>query len=74
MIDPFACFIVCHSKNVASIVIPVCNSPGNSKLSYILTLKVPITTTEDDIYKYFFIVCSEKLRLDVSSESSARQS
>ena len=38
-----------------------------------LTLKVPITTVADDIHKYFFIVFSEKIRLDVSSESSARQ-
>ena len=30
---------------------------------------MPITTTADDIHKYF----SEKIRLDVSSESSARQ-
>ena len=38
-----------------------------------LTLKAPITTAADDIHKYFFIVFSEKIRLDVSSESSARQ-
>ena len=31
-----------------------------------LTLKPPITTAADDIHKYF-------LRLDISSESSARQ-
>ena len=37
-----------------------------------LTLKVPITAAADDIHKYFFIA-SEKIRLDVSSESSARQ-
>ena len=37
------------------------------------TLKVPITTAEDDIHKYFFIVFQGKIRLDVSSESSARQ-
>ena len=31
-------------------------------------------TAADDIHKYFFIVFfSEKIRLDVSSESSARQ-
>ena len=34
---------------------------------------MPITTAGDDIRKYFFIVFSEKIRLDVSSESSARQ-
>ena len=40
-----------------------------------LTLNAPITTAADDIHKYFFIVFffSEKIRLDVSSESSARQ-
>ena len=36
-----------------------------------LTLKAPITTAADDIHKYFFIFLSEKIRLDVSSESSA---
>ena len=38
----------------------------------ILTLKAPITTAADDIHKIvsFF---SEKIRRDVSSESSARQ-
>ena len=30
-------------------------------------------TAADDIHKYFFIVFSEKLRLNVSNESSARQ-
>ena len=39
----------------------------------ILTLKAPVTIAADDIHKYFFIVFSEKIRLDVSSESSARQ-
>ena len=37
----------------------------------LLTIKVPITTAADD--KYFFIVFQKKIRLDVSSESSARQ-
>ena len=36
-------------------------------------IKAPITTAADDIYKYFFIVFSEKIRLDISCESSARQ-
>ena len=40
---------------------------------FILTLKAPITTAADNIHKHFFIVFSEKIRLDVSSESSARQ-
>ena len=38
-----------------------------------LTLKVPITTAADDIHEYFFIVVLEKIRLDISCESSARQ-
>ena len=38
-----------------------------------LTLKAPITTAADDIHKYFFIFFPEKIRLDVSSESSAKQ-
>ena len=37
-----------------------------------LTLKTPITTAADDIHKYFFHCFSEKIRLDVSGESSAR--
>ena len=39
----------------------------------LLTLKAPVTTAADDIHKYFFIVFSEKIRLDVLSESSAMQ-
>ena len=42
-------------------------------LYIMLTLKVPITTAADDIHKFFFYCFSEKIRLDVSSESSARQ-
>ena len=38
-----------------------------------LTLKAPITTAAEDIYKYFLNCFSEKIRLDVLSESSARQ-
>ena len=34
---------------------------------------MPITTAADDIHQYFFIVLSEKIRLDVLSESCARQ-
>ena len=36
-----------------------------------LILKAPIMTAADDIHKYFFHCFSEKIRLDVSSESSA---
>ena len=38
-----------------------------------LTLKASVTTAADNIHKYFFHCLSEKIRLDVSSESSARQ-
>ena len=37
----------------------------------ILTLKAQITTAADDIHKCFFHCFSEKIRLDVSSQSSA---
>ena len=41
---------------------------------HLLTLKAPITTAADDTDLYFIIVFfSEKIRLYVSSESSARQ-
>ena len=36
-------------------------------------LKASITTAADDIHKYIFFFFSEKISLDVSSESSARQ-
>ena len=39
----------------------------------LIILKAPVTTAADDIHKYFFIVFSEKITLDISSESSARQ-
>ena len=58
----------------------ICIKPSSCKLQkrcalFIenLTIKVPITTAADDIHKYFFHCFSEKIRLDVSSESSARQ-
>ena len=38
-----------------------------------LRFKAPITAAADDIHKYFFHCFSERIRLDVSSESSARQ-
>ena len=50
-------------------------NPGTCRtyvIEYILTLKAPITTTPDDIHKFFHCF-SEKIRLNVSSESSARQ-
>ena len=39
----------------------------------LLTLKASITTAADNIHKCVFHCFSEKIRLDVSSESSARQ-
>ena len=48
----------------------IISSQGGAKRS--LTLKVPITT-EADNSKIFFHCFSEKIRFDVSSESSARQ-
>ena len=39
----------------------------------IVTLKAPITTSADDIHKIFLHCFLEKIRLDVSSESSSRQ-
>ena len=42
------------------------------KFCHKLTLKAPITTAADDIHKFFHCF-SEKIRLDVSSDSSARQ-
>ena len=39
----------------------------------VLALKALIATAADDIHKYFFIVFQKKIRLDVSSASSARQ-
>ena len=47
---------------------------GSTRRKYLsLTLKEPITTAADDIHKYFFhfFFFFEKIRLDVSSESSA---
>ena len=48
------------------------NQPTNQHQAYFLTLKAPITTAADDIHKYFSLFL-EKIRLDVSSESSAKQ-
>ena len=39
-----------------------------------LTIKAPITAAADDIHIYIYFYCfSEKIKLDVSSESSAGQ-
>ena len=42
-------------------------------LLYEPCFKAPITTAADGIHKYLFIVFSEKIRLDISSDSSASQ-
>ena len=52
-------------NGIPTIYVHVCKSQ-------LTTLKVPITTAADDIHKYFFF--REKIRLAVSSESSARDS
>ena len=39
----------------------------------LILLKLPIPTTADDILKYFVFVFSGEIRLDISCESSARQ-
>ena len=38
-----------------------------------LCFKAPVTTAADDIHKYFFHCFSEKIRLEISCESTARQ-
>ena len=38
-----------------------------------LTLKAPITTAAEDSLEYFFIFFSDKIMLDISCETSARQ-
>ena len=48
-------------------------SRKGQKRGQFLMLKAPITNAADNIDKYFFIVCQKKIRLDVLSESSARQ-
>ena len=45
--------------------------PGNPSRK--MTLKAPITTAADNLHTYFFHCFSEKIRLDVSNESSARR-
>ena len=39
---------------------------------FLLTFNMPTTTAADDSFEYFFIVF-EKIRLDISCESSAKQ-
>ena len=43
------------------------------RMKSLLTLKAPITTAADEIHTIFSLFFSEKIRLDVSSESPARQ-
>ena len=47
-----------------------CLVRSNTENKAVLTLKAPITTAADDIHKYFHCF-SEKIRLEVSSDSSA---
>ena len=81
------CYFICiysstfwwARKNVCIIWLETVGKPGawQTYLKWTmkaLTLKAPITTAADDMHKYFFIVLQiKKKRLDVSSESSARQ-
>ena len=57
----------CHSDNVFRA------GMGMGINWFDLTIKAPITTAADNIHKFYFHCFSEKIRLDVSSESSARQ-
>ena len=54
-------------------IISLCTLYGDARQAN-LNLKAPITTAADNIDKYFFFFFfSEKIRLDISFESSARQ-
>ena len=51
------------------------NPSGFSQILYLsqittLTLKVPITTAADDSLEYVLLIFTEKIRLDISCESS----
>ena len=50
-----------------------CPAMGSKGPLGTLTLKVPVMTAADDIHKKFFGCFSEKIRLYISGESSARQ-
>ena len=49
----------------------ICLGATRGAIFFPLALKAPIMTTVEDIHKYFFHFCSEKRRLDVSSEPTA---
>ena len=52
----------------------ICSKSSDSEaMANFLTFKAPITTAADDSLEYSFLCFSEKIRLDISSESSARQ-
>ena len=65
------CFLLRNKKKKSYLYYP--QYPHVSGAMQPLTLKALITTAADDIHKYFFHCFSEKIRLEVSSESSARQ-
>ena len=44
-----------------------------TEILFRIALKAPITTAADDIHEYFRCFSKTKIRLNVSSESSARQ-
>ena len=66
-----SCFILLKGNPY---YISYCNVYWQLVLKPFLTLKATITTAADDIHLYiFFFFFSEKIRLDNSCESSARQ-
>ena len=69
--DPTATWLYLYDRFVLIVCLVV--STFLSLSVTLSTFKAPITTAADDFQKYFFIVFSEKIRFDVSGESSARQ-
>ena len=59
-----------YSVWAKSICVPTYVHPVCAPRALDLTLKAPIRTAADNIHKYFFYCFLEKIRLDVSSESS----
>ena len=65
-----------NNVSLQSLLLKIYNDISEAMTLYknsFLTLKMPVTTAADNIYKYFIHCFSEKIRLDVSRESSARQ-
>ena len=62
-----------HNERLLRVTSLRCTQPFLPLVLKELILKALITTAADDIHKYFFHCFLEKIRLDVSSESIARQ-